>query len=68
LKILWSATPSTVSGVVATASRTTIAEVEELVPAGRMAPDEVHLPGIYVKGIFQGKSYEKRIERRPTKQ
>ena len=42
-----------------------IAEVEELVPAGTLDPDEIHLPGIFVKRIFQGK-FEKRIERRVT--
>lgn len=49
---------------IATASYNTIAEVEELVPAGEIDPDHVHVPGIYVKRIFQGKNYEKRIERR----
>ncbi len=46
------------------AARTTIAEVEELVPAGAIDPDAVHTPGIYVRRIFQGRGYEKRIERR----
>ncbi len=41
-----------------------IAEVEELVPAGQLDPDHIHLPGIFVKRIFQGKDYQKRIERR----
>ena len=49
---------------IATAGRITIAEVEELVPIGSLAPDEIHLPGIFVNRIFQGKNYEKRIERR----
>jgi 3-oxoacid CoA-transferase A subunit len=48
----------------AMAARITIAEVEELVPVGAIDPDQVHLPGIYVKRIFQGKGYEKRIEKR----
>ena len=47
---------------VATAGRITIAEVEELVPAGTLDPDDVHTPGIYVDRIFQGPS-EKFIER-----
>jgi 3-oxoacid CoA-transferase len=46
------------------AARTTIAEVEELVPAGAIAPDQVHTPGIFVQRLFQGQGYEKRIERR----
>jgi 3-oxoacid CoA-transferase subunit A len=45
----------------------TIAEVEELVPAGAIDPDEVHVPGIYVHRIFQGKDYEKRIEKRTAR-
>lgn len=50
--------------VCATAGRVTIAEVEELVPVGSLDPDQVHLPGIYVKRIFQGRDYQKRIEKR----
>ncbi len=50
--------------MIATAGKTTIAEVEELVEVGELAPDEIHTPGIYVKRIFQGSNYEKRIERR----
>jgi 3-oxoacid CoA-transferase subunit A len=48
----------------ATAARITIAEVEELVPLGALAPDEIHTPGVYVKRILQGSGYQKRIERR----
>jgi 3-oxoacid CoA-transferase A subunit len=54
--------------MVATASYKTIAEVEELVPAGELDPDEIHTPGIYVKRIFQGKNFQKRIEKRTTRQ
>jgi 3-oxoacid CoA-transferase len=50
--------------VMAMAARTTIAEVEQLVPAGALDPDGVVTPGIFVKRIFQGRSYEKRIEKR----
>jgi 3-oxoacid CoA-transferase subunit A len=42
----------------------TIAEVEHLVEPGEIDPDQVHVPGIYVHRIFEGKNYEKRIERR----
>lgn len=52
----------------ASAGRVTIAEVEELVPVGSLDPDHVHVPGIYVKRIFQGKNYEKRIEKRVMRQ
>lgn len=48
----------------AMAGKITIVEVEELVPVGSIEPDQVHLPGIYVKRIFQGKNYEKRIEKK----
>jgi 3-oxoacid CoA-transferase subunit A len=48
----------------ATAGRVTIAEVEELVELGYLDPDGVVTPGIYVKRIFQGSNYEKRIEKR----
>ena len=48
----------------ARAGKITIAEVEELVQPGELDPDQVHVPGIYVHRIFQGKNYEKRIERR----
>jgi 3-oxoacid CoA-transferase subunit A len=51
----------------AMAGKITIAEVEELVPVGSIDPDQVHLPGIYVKRIFQGEGYEKRIEKRVTR-
>jgi len=50
--------------MIGTAARITIAEVEQLVDLGEIAADEVHLPSIYVKRIFQGSNYEKRIERR----
>lgn len=42
----------------------TIAEVEHLVQPGELEPDCVHVAGVYVKRIFQGSNYEKRIERR----
>ena len=54
--------------MVATASYKTTAEVEHLVPAGELDPDQIHVPGIYVKRIFQGKNYQKRIEKRTTRQ
>lgn len=51
----------------AMAGRITIAEVEELVPAGQLDPDHIHVPGIYVHRIFQGSNYEKRIEQRTVR-
>lgn len=53
--------------MVATAGRVTIAEVEEIVPVGSLDPDQIHVPGIYVKKIFQGKNYQKRIEKRTVR-
>jgi 3-oxoacid CoA-transferase subunit A len=48
----------------AMAAKTTIAEVEEIVEVGKLDPDQIHLPGIYVHRIFKGEKFEKRIERR----
>ena len=53
--------------LVAMAGKITIAEVEELVPAGELDPDQIHLPGIYVHRIFKGSNYEKRIEQRTVR-
>ena len=53
--------------IMATAARLTIAEVEELVEPEQLNADCIHTPGIYVKRIFQGTNYEKRIERRTMK-
>ena len=51
----------------ATAGKTVVAEVEELLPDGSLDPDHIHTPGIYVSRIFQGGNYEKRIEQRMTR-
>jgi 3-oxoacid CoA-transferase subunit A len=53
--------------VMAMAGKITIAEVEELVPAGELDPNQIHTPGIFVQRIFQGNKYEKRIEQRTTR-
>ena len=50
--------------MMATAAKVTIVEVEHLLEVGELEPDQVHTPSIYVKRIFQGTNYEKRIERR----
>jgi 3-oxoacid CoA-transferase subunit A len=52
----------------ATAARVTIAEVEELVEPGALDPDAVVTPGIFVKHILQGPSYEKRVEKRTVRE
>lgn len=49
------------------AAKITVAEVEELVPAGELDPNQIHIPGIFVQRIFQGKDYEKRIEQRTVR-
>lgn len=54
--------------LVATAGRVTIAEVEELVPAGELDPDHVHTPGIFVQRIFESPGLEKRVERRTVRE
>ncbi len=54
--------------MMATASRITIAEVEEIVPIGALDPDHVHTPGIYVQRLVKGELYEKRIERLTTRE
>jgi len=46
------------------AAKITVAEVEELVPVGTLDPNQIHIPGIFVQRIFQGETYEKRIEQR----
>ncbi len=54
--------------IMATAAKITIAEVEELVEIGELDPENIHTPGIYVKRLFVGKDYEKRIERVTTRE
>lgn len=49
------------------AAKITIAEVEELVEAGTLDPNQIHVPGILVKRIFQGEKFEKRIEQRTVR-
>ncbi|HTO36101.1 MAG TPA: CoA transferase subunit A [Flavobacterium sp.] len=49
------------------AAKITIAEVEELLPAGALDPNQIHIPGILVNRIFQGEKYEKRIEQRTVR-
>jgi 3-oxoacid CoA-transferase subunit A len=54
--------------MMATAGKTTVAEVEELVPVGALDPDCIHTPGIFVQRIVQGSDYEKRIEKRTVRE
>ncbi len=50
------------------AAKITVAEVEELLPVGALDPNQIHIPGIFVQRIFEGKTYEKRIEQRTVRQ
>lgn len=60
--LIYKGTARNFNPVMAMAGKITIAEVEELVPAGELDPNEIHTPGIFVQRIFQGDKFEKRIE------
>ncbi|SHM91870.1 3-oxoacid CoA-transferase subunit A [Cyclobacterium lianum] len=60
--LIYRGTARNFNPLMAAAGKITIAEVEQLVPAGALDPNHIHTPGIYVQRIFQGESYEKRIE------
>jgi 3-oxoacid CoA-transferase subunit A len=65
--LVFKATARNFNPMMAMAGKITIAEVEELVPAGTLNPNEIHTPGIFVQRIFQGTRFEKRIEQRTTR-
>ncbi|MCD6010280.1 MAG: CoA transferase subunit [Flavipsychrobacter sp.] len=65
--LIFKGTARNFSPLMAMAGKVTIAEVEHLVPVGELDPNEIHVPGIYVHRIFQGKDYEKRIENRTVR-
>jgi len=65
--LIYKETARNFNPLMAMAGKITIAEVEELVPAGSLDPNQVHTPGIYVHRIFQGSNYEKRIEQRTVR-
>jgi 3-oxoacid CoA-transferase subunit A len=65
--LIYKETARNFNPMMATAGKVTIAEVEELVPAGELDPNNIHTPGIYVHRIFQGQQFEKRIEQRTTR-
>ncbi len=66
--LIFKATARNMNPLMAMAGKITIAEVEELVPAGELDPNHIHTPGIYVHRIFQGVDYEKRIEQKTIQQ
>jgi len=65
--LIFKGTARNFNPMMAAAGKITIAEVEELVPAGELDPNQIHTPGIYVQRIFQGKDYEKRIEQKTVR-
>jgi len=65
--LIFKATARNFNPMMAMAGKITIAEVEELVPAGSLDPNEIHTPGIFIQRIFQGDSFEKRIEQRTVR-
>jgi 3-oxoacid CoA-transferase subunit A len=65
--LIYKGTARNFNPMMAMAGKITVAEVEELVPAGSLGPAEIHTPGIFVQRIFQGKDYEKKIEQRTVR-
>jgi 3-oxoacid CoA-transferase A subunit len=65
--LIYKATARNFNPMMAMAGKITIAEVEELVPAGSLDPNEIHTPGIFIQKIFKGVNYEKRIEQRTVR-
>jgi 3-oxoacid CoA-transferase subunit A len=65
--LIYRSTARNFNPMMAMAGKITVAEVEQLVPAGELDPDQIHTPGIYVHRIFQGSNYEKRIEQRTVR-
>ena len=65
--LIFKATARNFNPMMAMAGKITIAEVEELVPAGELDPNDIHTPGIFVQRIFKGEKFEKRIEQRTVR-
>jgi 3-oxoacid CoA-transferase subunit A len=65
--LIFRSTSRNFNPVMATAGKITVAEVEHLVDAGELDPDQIHTPGVFVHRIFQGSNYEKRIEQRTVR-
>ena len=66
--LIYKETARNFNPLMAMAGKITIAEVEQLVPAGELDPNQIHTPGIYVHRIFEGTNYEKRIEQRTVRE
>ena len=65
--LIFKGTARNFNPLMAMAGKITVAEVEELVPAGELNPNEIHTPGIYVQRIYKGAHFEKRIEQKTTR-
>lgn len=65
--LIYKSTARNFNPAMAMGGKITIAEVEQLVPAGELDPNQIHTPGIYVHRIFQGEKFEKRIEQRTVR-
>ena len=65
--LIFKGTARNFNPLMAMAGKITVAEVEELVPAGELDPNQIHTPGIFVQRILQGDKYEKRIEQRTVR-
>ena len=65
--LIYKGTARNFNPLMAMAGKITVAEVEELVPAGELDPNQIHTPGIFIQRIIQGEQYEKRIEQRTVR-
>ena len=65
--LIFKGTARNFNPVMCGAATVTVAEVEELLPAGELDPNQIHIPGIFVQRIFEGANYEKRIEQRTVR-
>jgi 3-oxoacid CoA-transferase subunit A len=65
--LIFKATARNFNPMMAMAGKITIAEVEELVPAGELDPNFIHTPGIFIQRIFKGTRFEKRIEQKTVR-
>ena len=65
--LIFKGTARNFNAVMAGAAKINIAEVEELVPVGTLDPNQIHIPGIMIQRIFQGTTFEKRIEQRTVR-
>jgi 3-oxoacid CoA-transferase subunit A len=65
--LIFKGTARNFNPLMAMAGKITVAEVEQLLPAGQLDPNEIHVPGIFVHRIYQGPAFEKRIEQRTVR-